>query len=441
MNSLWVPALRLRSALSPPAAGIVVLFTLFLSGSGCAKRESKPLEQDFYVWRPSWSAETGALVLRASEKAAGFQVFAGEATRDRDGAVSMQPCAVDWKVLAAARRPVVTVFRMNAGFVPLLADSTAMRKWAPDFARFARGTLESARAANLQVNEVQLDYDCPTARLDGYIRLVNEIKALLPATALSITVLPTWMESSHFHELISSADSFVFQAHSVEPPRSAERARDICDVERLKAWLPRLKGVKKPFLVALPTYGCQVVFDASGKFRGMSGASDVRAREPGWRVVTVVSDPDQMSEAVRYLRENRPALCRGVVWFRLPTEDDPLSWTWETLCAVMEGRPPSVRISAAGSHPKPDDLDLCEVQVWSDGEHVPFGARVRLRPDWRGREVLAADGWNGFQLDSDGLTGPAPRTKEPVAAGWFRLKSDPKSAKMGAVNVTVEVLP
>jgi hypothetical protein len=222
----------------PPTVGIVCLFTLSLAAFCCAKRESKPLEQDFYVWRPSWSAETGALVFRASEKATGFQVFAGEATRGKDGAVSMQPCAVDWKALAAARRPVVAVFRMNSGFVALLADSTAMQKWAGNFACFVRETLEGARAANLPVNDVQLDYDCPTARLDGYVRLVNEIKALLPATALSITVLPTWMESPYFRALISSVDSFVFQAHSVEPPRSAERARDICDVERLKAWLP-----------------------------------------------------------------------------------------------------------------------------------------------------------------------------------------------------------
>jgi hypothetical protein len=40
-----------------------------------------------------------------------------------------------------------------------------------------------------------------------------------------------------------------------------------------------------------------------------------------------------------------PANLAGLIWYRLPNEDDDLNWRWPTLAAVMQGRAPDPRES------------------------------------------------------------------------------------------------
>lgn len=408
---------------------------------GCTEPAHEPLRHEFYIWRQTWTEETDSSLGKASARGTRFHVFAGEAFRGSNAEVEFQACSVDWEALRQAGQPVVLVFRLNDDFAPIFERAETAEGFARSFHAFVRQVAEPAKQAQLVIDGIELDYDCPTSRLKGYIRLVKALRAANTGMRIGITTLPDWTRSPVLRDLIGAVDSFVFQVHSVRRPTSPEEVPGICDVEKADDWLRQLDSVRTPFLIALPTYGCRIAFDASGGYQGLANSQLAKTPPPGWRIATSASDPARIAGLVRNLNAARPEYCKGIVWFRLPTEPDPLNWSWEGLSAVMQGRAPTVLLSAEAVQPKPGDPDLWEILVWSEGEHVPLDARIRVCPDFGDREVLASDGWNEFVLLETTLIGPAPRGREPVRAGWFRLRPTESGSIISLPKIKVEVLP
>ena len=272
--------------------------------------------------------------------------------------------------------------------------------------------------------------DFPTNRLALYRQLLESIHKQYSALNLSITVLPTWQQSREFSQLLPHINYYVLQVHEMEKPRSIDVTVKIFDANRLPAYISKASSFKKPFYIALPTYGMRLIFDKNGAFKAMSAEGGSEAPPPGYRQKIVMSDADSIARSVKALRNTPPAHCLGIIWFRMPVESDQLNWTWPALTAVMAGRAPKVDLSAEVTQPKPG---LYEVRIKNNGEQNPV-ENVQIALHCSADAIVARDALSGFSLSNDlVLTGPAPRIGTTVLAAWVRLHNTTEQLTAGKV--------
>lgn len=82
----------------------------------------------------------------------------------------------------------------------------------------------------MRVTDVEIDYDCATSRLADYVVFLRNLRArLAPDLRLSITMLPTWLDSAQLEQALAAVDESVLQVHAVLDPAlglfEAKRAR------------------------------------------------------------------------------------------------------------------------------------------------------------------------------------------------------------------------
>ena len=128
-----------------------------------------------------------------------------------------------------------------------------------------------------QSQELQIDFDCPSARLAGYVIWVKELRSAFPQTPLAITVLPDWLAQRDFAALAKAAGRFVLQVHSV--PGISGAAPVLCDGKLARQAIERAGRFGVPFRVALPTYSCELRADSSGRIVGVHAEDSQPAAE------------------------------------------------------------------------------------------------------------------------------------------------------------------
>lgn len=366
-------------------------------------------------------------------------VFAAEAGW-ADGRLNFRTMEVDWPALASTHKPVILVVRMGVEFARLLQ--------APDGGGVASALAQKLESLTKTVGErgvavagIQLDYDCPTAQVRGYARLMQELHRQMPATRWSVTTLPDWLRSRSFRSLVKGLDFFVLQVHSFRKPAGPDDAKVLCDPVKIPEWSRQAARAGAPFYLALPTYGYQMIFDSAGRFAGLiaENRAVMRPRD-GMRVTTVSSNPEAMAGIVRELRGGRlGASCRGIAWFRLPVETDRLNWSWPALRAVMNGRVPTTRYAA---EVRSVSADLFELRVRNAGERDD-AASLSLTLALPDRPLIARDLMNGYGEGEDRATisGPAPRLGRPILAGWFRFAPSTSDLSTSFTVQRIDVFP
>jgi hypothetical protein len=65
-----------------------------------------------------------------------------------------------------------------------------------------------------------IDFDCAESKLDGYRVWVEAIQRRVAPLPVTITALPSWLNSRAFQRLAAVATNYVLQVHSVERPKS-----------------------------------------------------------------------------------------------------------------------------------------------------------------------------------------------------------------------------
>ncbi len=128
--------------------------------------------------------------------------------------------AVPWSAILATQRPVIGVIRIDGRLdesrMSALLDQVVARVEA------------EAKLAGLEI-----DYDCPTSKLPAYARFLAELRSRLARhIALSITALPTWMNSAELERLTGDLDEIVLQVHAVDDPR-----RGLFNAEQAERWV------------------------------------------------------------------------------------------------------------------------------------------------------------------------------------------------------------
>jgi hypothetical protein len=350
----------------------VLLCVIGLSGSIPQLRTTTaPLLHDAYVWQRAWTPPVISSVNGSADVVRAWRILLAEA----DASGRWATVNIPWSAVQATQKPVIGVIRidgrLDAARIPALLAEVVHR-------------IEPVSAA---LAGVEIDYDCPTARLATYARFLAALRSRLPpALKLSITALPTWMTSSELERVTRDLDEIVLQVHAVDDPR-----RGLFDPAQAERWVRDFgQRIRRPFRVALPAYDVRVTRRPDGRLASVEGEMPLRAGATRGEMLS--AEPEAVMTFLHAMRLGAPEGLVGIAWFRLPTDADARAWSLQTWRAVVAGELPAVRLSA-GLVPA-ERADLWTVALSNDG---PVDARlprqVRLDP-----ACEAADGANGFRL-------------------------------------------
>lgn len=383
------------------AAALLLLLRGLLRGPD---RASGPLPQGIYVWQRAAGPEAETAIREASRRFAPVIALAAE--------VAFRGGAMETVRIVPPPLPPGAGFALRVGPAPRPLPEAALADLALSLPRGS---------------ELQIDYDCPTARLPEYARFAGALRARLGGIPLVVTALPAWLDARGFDALAAAADGFVLQVHSLERPRSPDRTVPLCDAEKAAEWVDRAARLGRPFRVALPTYAYDAAFDASGALRWIAAEGPEPEAPPGGSIVRVGAEPRPLAALVRRLESSRPRELVGILWYRLPLPGDRRNWRLPTLLRVAAGEAPNAALGVEATRPSPALHDLAVVNR-GDGEHDgPIEVLVTYRD---GRRV-AIDAVSGFRWTSSregeisfraGSARLAPGERRAV--GWIRFDGE-----------------
>lgn len=149
---------------------------------------------------------------------------------------------------------------------------------------------DSARAGTdgAIVAGLQLDIDAPTRHLARYARIVRILRAKLPHGAqLSITGLPTWMDSGELARVLDAVDFWIPQFYGAEIPERLSVRAAISSAAAVVSGVRRARALGKSFYAGLPAYSHATLYDANGALVALRGDIDPAriARDPNFELV------------------------------------------------------------------------------------------------------------------------------------------------------------
>lgn len=390
-----------------PALWLLVILAALAFSLGGWQARNPPVpvqgwQQQVYIWQRVWNDQHARALSESRTLFSALRVLAFQ-QHPEEGA---RYAAVDLALLRADGRPVWLVARL---------DGRLARLDAPRLIQQITQLSDAWRAAGIPLRGVEIDYDAASARLPEYGVFLTALRARLPATLqLSITALPAWLASPQLGDLLRIPDMSVLQLHAVLSPEQG-----IFDPQLARRWLERYsRRTPRPFLIALPAYGMGLV---------TAGPAPQVASEAPLRVAGDLHElavaPQTLSSFISPLMSHRPAHLSGIIWFRLPLENDQRAWSLATLRAVIEQRPLAVEWALI-AQPQPGDPELQDLALHNRGAN---DAPLPLRITFPARDCLASDGARGYQRDEgDGML-IFTRTDRPLlraggryVIGWAR---------------------
>jgi hypothetical protein len=388
-------------------AALLLLGVIGLSGSTPQLRTTtEPLSHDAYIWQRAWTPPVLAAARGSADIVRTWRVLLAEA--DRSG--RWADVSVPWTDLLATGRSVVAVIRID-GRLDEARISTLVDQIVAKVAAASRATASARPDGSLA--GLEIDYDCPTSKLPTYARFLAALRSRLPPSlALSITALPTWLNSRALESLAPPLDEIVLQVHAVDDPR-----RGLFDPARAEGWVREFgRRIGRPFRVALPVYDVRVSWRADGRLASVEG--EVPLLDGARDSAVLGAAPESILGFLDRLSVAAPQGLTGIAWFRLPTEADSRAWSLPTWRAVVIGALPPRQVHAALL--PTERSDLWTVALSNDGvTDAPLPRQVRLD-----RACELADGANGFRLKGTGLAVERPLILE--AAGEGRLRAHRK---------------
>ena len=386
--------------ISPAHIGVLLLLLACVQSSVEAPRA---LPNDAYIWQRVWTPALDSSIVQSANLVRTWRVLVSEINAHGQ-LTRIQP---DWKVMVASNRPVVIVHRIDGRVERLDASRTV---------ELTVETLSAAKIAGVQVSGVEIDFDCPTSRIQTYAGFLKALRGQLPAgVTLSITALPTWLSSPHLPELADAADETVLQVHAVLNP-----GRGLFDPGVTHDWVERwAERDRKPFRVALPAYGARVDWGPDGRLLAVTG--EMPRVEGGARSAELIADPMAVNGFVRSLELRPPPNLAGVVWFRLPVAGDERAWSLPSWRAALQRSTSTGRVTVSAQ--AGDAPGILNIVIRNDsGMDAALPAGIVLDP-----ACPNADGANGYALETSGGGLRLQRTRNGLLSsytsrmiGWTR---------------------
>lgn len=397
---------------------LLVVMLGMLSCAPAPRPRTTPLTHSAYVWRQGWTpqAVAGLAESRLPGKLSALNVLVGECGLS-SGRRAIHP---PWKELSGHGRAISLSVRIGTRKAVVGKDDVDLTE---GFELLLSGLAE-AKAAGIEVNSLQIDFDCPERLLRAYAEEIKILKTRSGGLPLTITTLPAWLDADGFDELIRTTDGWTLQLHGTSRPKLGRDNR-LFSADVAEAWTRRALRFGRPFNVALPTYAYLACFSKRGEYLGM------RAEQSAFptgtvRTLQLPADPAEVVKFLAWLDDETCARVIGVDWFRLPLPGDRQNWTMKGLDEVITGRPISGQvdivteqqgglfdISVRNHSERP--LPLPSLQVgWSHGDVVGADATYAWLMKPGRRSLIFA------QHDVAELLGPG----ESRVVGWIRLTDE-----------------
>jgi hypothetical protein len=382
------------------------------------------LPQQVYVWQRAWTEPVCQSVLAHATNFEELAVLTAEVSW-KNKLPQVVRADMDFSVLAKMHCPVGLVLRVGP-FNGLLSEN----KPAVSFlAELAKALVSEARAKQVEPVELQIDYDCAESKLDDYRSWLEAVQRRVAPLPVTITALPSWLDSPAFARLAAAATNYVLQVHSLTRPVDISTPFKLCDPLVAKRAIARAGEIGVPFRVALPTYTYIVAFATNGKFAGLSAETPRSTWPEGTQLREMSADPREMSSLAMAWATKHPAAMRGLIWYRLPVAVDNLNWRWPTLAAIVAAREPRESFHAVARHV---ETGLVEISLVNDGD-LDISSRLAVEARWPTARLIAGDGLYGFELaeqngsaatfqnQSSNFRLPAGETQ---VVGWLRFDQD-----------------
>jgi hypothetical protein len=388
------------------------------------------LPSDAYVWQRNWNTDTRDAIGKSQSQLHSLVALGAEVSF-RNGRPIVVSVPVDWALLQKAHGSAGAALRIGPYTGPFAATDATCRLLCD----LAESQTSNARRAGVTLAELQIDFDCPTSKLHGYQIWVESIRQRIAPVKLTITALPTWLADPAALPLLRATDGFVLQVHSLEKPAGIDAPMTLCDPVAAKAAVERAESIGVPFRVALPTYGYLAAFSDAGELLGISAEGPSRTWPAGVRLKVVRSDPVVIAGLVREWTVHRPPHLVGIIWYRLPCDEDQLNWRAETLACVMRGKTPSPHLVV---EVRRSEARLDEVTLRNDGSAdalLPENVRVRCDD----AEIIASDALGGFeQTGSTVESAGSEVTFRATPAGGADVISPGQTRSIGWVRLSAD---
>jgi hypothetical protein len=125
-----------------------------------------PLPHDAYVWQRVWTPKVVTAAQRSTDLVRSWRILLAEAGRSG----RWSKVSIPWDELRATGRPIIAVLRIDGRLdearMPALLDQVAT----------------TVDAASGPLAGVEIDYDCPTWKLETYAHFLAALRARLPAS-------------------------------------------------------------------------------------------------------------------------------------------------------------------------------------------------------------------------------------------------------------------
>jgi len=362
---------------------MVLLMALALT-TGCERQDAPPLDQQLYVWQRQWTPAHDAALKDSRADFSTLRVLALQAFPN----AGWSRARIDPALLKLDGRPVIAVIRLDGQLKALDQDEVTAQ---------IRQVISDWQAQGVNLAGVEIDHDAGNVRLPAYRQFLAQLRGALPTSLpLSITALPSWLDSRELPALLSTVDSSVLQVHAVSDPR-----RGLFDADQARQWAKAWSRITtKPFYLALPAYGVALLPSAGG---APVVESEVTLEREGLRR-ELLADPQSLRTLGTELRTDPPKHLAGLIWFRLPLANDRRAWSLTTLRAVARGDALDSQLNLKLSA----DNGLYDIGISNQGN---------LDRAWPERLTLAVSGCEG----ADALAGYALQQR-PDLLTFTRLR-------------------
>ena len=271
----FAQSLRLRKARNAKLLGIAVVLLIATAVNLSLQRKPRawPAAETpvaFWAWRNQTPSEVDVRNALANVKPRAIFLRAGqidlqEGTPRRIRAVTgALPREVDLHLVYNATRSLLA--QLDRTDESALADAINAA-YRADTERAAR---EHARVVGLQI-----DIDVPTRLLSRYAKILRALRAQLkPGTQLSITGLPTWMESTELRQTLAAVDFWIPQLYGAEIPERLDQLVPISAADNVARFVSRARNFDKPFYAGLAAYSYTLLHNSSGSLISLRGDMD-----------------------------------------------------------------------------------------------------------------------------------------------------------------------
>ncbi len=397
-----------------------ILLIALIALAGCHRTEqtiSGPLKQRGYVWQREWTPAVIDAIGEAEPRMDGVVLLGAEVNLGgKKPEIVKAP--IDWDAVKRQSKHCSIALRVSPFAGPFRADDAAART----IIDLTRELLSGAREHNVDVEELQFDFDCARKNLGAYRTWLQMLRPVVHPARFVITTLPAWLDDSQFSALVREVDGYVLQVHSV--PISAGTNAKLSDARLAREWVRKAARFGIPFEVALPTYRCAAGYGPDGRLLSVAMDSVQPVWPPGTRVLEFGADADEIAALVNDWQKTRPPQLRELIWYRVPIATDTRNWRWPTLSAVMSGRLPKHKLNILQEGENPIDLS-----IFNAGE-ADEQLNANVTATWNGAGLTASDALAGWNVKSEngraifkvtashGLRLPPGATRK---IGWLRF--------------------